>query len=149
MTSYFPDINVWLALAVEWHPHSDAAWEWMNGVPKANSIYFSRHTQMGLLRLLCTEQVMGKKILTTKQAWHMHDQLLDDLRVRLEPEPVGLSEIFRSVTQLKGRESAPKFLADAYIIAFAQATGSKLVTFDRALSIVAHAGACTVIIPGA
>jgi predicted nucleic acid-binding protein len=30
MTSFFPDLNVWLALSVASHSHSAAAWRWMN-----------------------------------------------------------------------------------------------------------------------
>lgn len=39
-----------------------------------------RVTQIGLLRLLTSESVMGSEMLTPK-AWHAHDEFLEDDRV--------------------------------------------------------------------
>lgn len=54
---------------------------------------------------------------------------MDD-RVEFVEEPHGLERRFRALT--RGRLSAPKAWADAYLTAFADASQLTLVTFDRA-----------------
>jgi hypothetical protein len=69
MTSFFPDVNVWLALSVTGHRHCAGAWQWMEGLPEEAKLLFSRYTQIGLLRLLTNSSVMGEQTLTLKQTW--------------------------------------------------------------------------------
>jgi predicted nucleic acid-binding protein len=59
MTSFFPDLNVWLALSVSGHSHSRRAWQWLDGLTDEVTLLFSRYTQIGLLRLLTNASVMG------------------------------------------------------------------------------------------
>jgi hypothetical protein len=49
MTSFFPDLNVWLALSVAGHSHSADAWQWANLLPRETRLIFCRYTQIGLL----------------------------------------------------------------------------------------------------
>jgi predicted nucleic acid-binding protein len=53
MTSFFPDVNVWLALSVAEHSHSAFALDWLNRLPADTTLLFSRYTQLdqALLRL--------------------------------------------------------------------------------------------------
>ena len=39
MTSFFPDLNVWLALSVAGHSHSAEAWKWLSLVPAETRLW--------------------------------------------------------------------------------------------------------------
>jgi uncharacterized protein len=133
MTSYFPDLNVWIALSVSVHPHSEQAWRWVKLLPSDDRLIFSRYTQIGLLRLLTNKAVMGDQTLTLRQAWAVFDQWLADPRVVFRPEPRQMEENFRLSTEPYASEAASKWIGDCWLLAFAQATRSHLITFDRAL----------------
>jgi len=129
----FPDLNVWLALSVQSHVHHRAAARWLGALPSSQRICFCRFTQLGLLRLLTTAQLMGAdEVLTQLQAWRIYDEWLSDERVVFLQEPPDLEKSFRGLTQL--HRAAPKDWADSYLLSFAQAAGLKLVTFDKAMS---------------
>jgi toxin-antitoxin system PIN domain toxin len=125
----FPDVNVWLALSYERHEHHLAARAWFSSLSDYNSICFSRFTQLGLLRLLTTEAVMGSSVMSQKQAWVIYDAWINDDRVLLAEEAAGLEAVFRRLSQ-SSRPSS-KVWADAYLVAFASVAGMSLVTFDR------------------
>jgi toxin-antitoxin system PIN domain toxin len=133
MTLFFPDLNVWLALSVEGHVHSAAAWDWLQHVPDGARLIFSRYTQLGLLRLLSNPSVMGERTLTLAQAWGVYDRWLADPRVELYPEPQGLDAAFRAATKPVAGQTASQWIGDAFLLAYAQQCGATLVTFDRAL----------------
>ena len=130
-SSSFPDLNVWLALLTPDHAGHERAREWWNR-DQSEAIVFCRQTQLGLLRLLTTPAVMGGKPLTMSQAWAAHDRLHADARVSLWGEPPGLEAALRRQTGLLRAE--PKLWADAYLMAFAVASGLTLVTFDKPLA---------------
>jgi predicted nucleic acid-binding protein len=96
-------------------------------------LFFCRFTQLGLLRLLTAEVVMGRdEVMTQQQAWEAYDLWLQDERVGFLDESPEIETPFRTMT--RSRQSAPKDWADSYLAAFAQAAQLTLVTFDRALS---------------
>jgi toxin-antitoxin system PIN domain toxin len=129
----FPDINVWLALTFEGHPHHHVAIVWFDSLPDSARLYFCRFTQMGLLRLLTTDAVMKpSQPLTQQQAWHQYDRWLEDDRVIVADEQPLIEDLFRRGSQL--RRAAPKDWADSYLIAFAMSSNFQLVTFDRAMT---------------
>ncbi len=129
----FPDLNVWLALSYESHIHHRVASAWFDSLLDSSRLCFCRMTQIGLLRLLTTEQIMNpQEVLTQRQAWLVYDQLLEDDRIVFIDEPADLEIAFRSASQL--RRAAPKDWADSYLIAFARSAGFRLVTFDKAIS---------------
>ena len=70
MTLFFPDLNIWLALSVAAHSHSADAWDWVKLLSDDRKLIFSRYTQIGLLRLLTNNTVMGEQTLTLRNAWH-------------------------------------------------------------------------------
>ena len=128
----FPDLNVWLALSVQSHVHHHAAARWLGALPSSQRLCFCRFTQLGLLRLLTTAQLMGAdEVLTQLQAWGVYDAWLSDERVLFLQEPPDLEKAFRGLTQL--RRASPKDWADSYLISFAQAAGLQLVTLDKAM----------------
>jgi uncharacterized protein len=126
--TFFPDVNVWLALVVAEHTHSGAAQNWAQQAT-SDWIVLNRITQMGLLRMLTNSSVMGRDALTGAAAWLVADELLERENIRLVKEPDGLERNWRDLTP-KGRIS-PNFWTDAYLAAFARTTGFTLVTFDR------------------
>ncbi len=123
-------MNVWLALATPEHVHATIAkqwWEQENG-----TIAFCRLTQLGFLRLMTTAAAMDGKPLTIAEAWRVYDRFYDDDRVTLIAEPTEVEKRFRE--KAAGRTVSPKVWADAWLLAFAQASEGALVTFDRVLS---------------
>jgi uncharacterized protein len=129
-SSVFPDLNVWIALSSTRHAHHLKAADWLHSADEVR-LAFCRYTQLGFLRLLTTQAVMGDDTLSQIEAWHEYDQWLKTGLVVVLEEPRLLEETFRSHTE--GRRSSPKEWSDAYLAAFAIASGIRLVTFDRAL----------------
>jgi hypothetical protein len=74
MTSFFPDLNVWLALSDTGHSHTAIAWQWLNHLPGDAMLLFSRYTQVGLLRLLTNAAVMHEYTLTVQNGWTVYDR---------------------------------------------------------------------------
>lgn len=132
MTSYFPDINVWVALNDDRHLHHPAANEWYQALPDDSHIVFCRHTQLGLFRVLSTPAVMGDEALTLRACWQIFDRWAGTGQVRWATESTELDQALRART---GANSvSPKIWTDAYLAAFAETAGLKLVTFDKALA---------------
>ena len=133
MKSYFPDINVWVALTYRRHQHHAVAAGWFDRI-KNDTAGFCRLTQIGFLRLLTHPQVMGDEVRTQAQAWKAYDELTSDPRIIFHAE----LELDRVDAEFKAMStsdrSSPQQWPDAYLAAFAHAEGLVLVTFDRALS---------------
>jgi len=133
MTSFFPDVNVWLALSVATHSHSSAAWEWMRTLPSESQLLFSRYTQLGLMRLLTNDSVMGEETLTLRRAWAVFDRWLADPRVALYPDPRNVDPQFRKATMPFASKPASKWVGDCWVLASAAGNLATLVTLDKAL----------------
>jgi len=148
MTSFFPDLNVWLALSVAGHSHSADAWTWANLLPRETRLIFCRYTHIGLLRLLTHQTVMGEQTLTVRKAWSVYDRWLADPRVDFYPEPRNADAEFRRVTEPFGARPASKWIGDAWLLASSNGLQSTLVTFDRALYQQARKQGYSVVMPG-
>ena len=131
-TLNFLDANVWLALLWGRHVHSERARLWFEQAGDEQFL-FCRFTQITVLRLLTTEQIMGQDTKSMSEAWKLWDQVRADDRVTFLPEPEDMEKEFRSRSRLS--RPSPKVWADAYLLAFACVSGVKLVTFDRALKV--------------
>jgi toxin-antitoxin system PIN domain toxin len=131
-SSVFLDINVWLAISSRDHRHFESAWAWYKALPPRTVLLFCRITQLGLLRLLTTQAVMGQGTLTQAQAWEAYDRLLATAGTEFVEEPAGMESIFRSLSN--AQQASPKDWADAYLSALSFTAGVPLVTFDRALA---------------
>jgi toxin-antitoxin system PIN domain toxin len=126
----FPDINAWVALTHGRHVHHLVASDWFSSLKSDVRFTFCRFTQLGLLRLLTAEAVMGEDVMDQTSAWAVYDRWLEDGRVSFLEEPPGLDRRFRMLTHSK--RAAPKAWADAYLASFAETAQVTLVTFDRA-----------------
>jgi toxin-antitoxin system PIN domain toxin len=133
MTSFFPDVNVWLALTVTGHSLRARAWGWFDGLPEDTRLVYSRFTQLGLLRLLTNPSAMGGALLTLGQALEAFDLWSSDPRVEFSPEPRDLDRALRGFLAPFAAKSATKWIGDCYLLAFAEQSHSRLVTFDEAL----------------
>lgn len=131
-TYLFPDVNVWLALAHEIHPHHKAVKAWSERLDGESIVCFCRFTQLGLLRLLTNQSAMGGDVLTQLQAWKAFDALLADPGNQMVDEPAGIDRLFRKETS--SNAASTRQWADGYIAAFAMAAGMRLVTLDKALA---------------
>ncbi len=131
-SSVFLDVNVWLALSTRDHQHFEAAWNWYTGTSPDTVLTFCRFTQLGYLRLLTMQTVMGKGTLTQAEAWRAYDEWIEAAGAEMAEEPLGLEALFRLRSHSK--LASPKEWTDAYLAAFAEAAGLTLVTFDRALA---------------
>jgi predicted nucleic acid-binding protein len=100
----FPDINVWMALTYDRHIHHAGARRWFETLEATARLFFCRLTQLGLLRLLTTEAVMGRgEVMTQLGAWEAYDRWLEDGRVSFLDEPPGTERLFRSLSRLNTR----------------------------------------------
>ena len=129
-TLNFLDANVWLALLWSRHIHSERARSWFKQAEEEQFL-FGRFTQITVLRLLTTEQIMGEDTKSMAEAWGLWDRIWADDRVAFVPEPEDIEKAFRARSRMPSR--SPKVWADAYMLVFTAVAGLKLITFDRAL----------------
>lgn len=127
MTVSLPDVNVWLALVAEGHVHHLAARDWF-ATQSNSSVAFCRVTQMGLLRLLTNNRVMGPSPRTIPQAWDVFFRLRLDQRIVFALDWEGVDDIWRQLMIEPG--TGPSSWTDAYLAALAQAHSYQLVSFD-------------------
>jgi len=106
MTSFCPDINVWIALAYDGHEHHHAAAVWFEGLNEEIA-YFCRLTQLGFLRLLTHPTVMRRDVRSQAEAWAAYDALQTDERVSFQEEgdAAELESVLRKLTAA-GRSSS-------------------------------------------
>jgi uncharacterized protein len=147
MISFFPDVNVWLALSVAGHRHNAESWNWLNLLSREARILFSRYTQVGLLRLLTNQTVMGDRTLTVRKAWTVYDRWINDPRVEFYPEPRGIEAAFRESTGPFSNKPASKWIGDCYLLAYAKQNQAVLATFDQALYELAGKEGYAAVIP--
>jgi len=121
---------VWLALVTQRHVHHPSASKWFDDLDQ-EPVAFCRITQMGLLRLLTQERVMGEDVVTQQEAWEIYDQIKEDPRIGFLNEPSALEPLWRSFSVQK--RPAHHAWTDAYLMAFAKARDLTLVSFDGAI----------------
>jgi len=123
-----PDLNVWLALLNANHPHHSAAKRYWED-DAASRIAFCRITMLGLLRLSTNKVVMGGSPYSTGEAWQAYQAAAALPEVSFVAEPQGIEALMQE------HSAAPTFRSadwtDAYLAAFAQLAGLRLVSFDK------------------
>ena len=124
------DVNVWLATLVASHPHHEAAvrW-WRESVLPDGRVAFCRLTQLGVLRLLSNERVMGRQRLSHRLAWKTVTGVVAQPQVGFLTEPYGIDRELAALCA--GNGSSSGFWSDAYLAAFARAGRHQFATFDR------------------
>jgi toxin-antitoxin system PIN domain toxin len=147
MSSYCPDLNVWMALSDIAHVRHLLASAWLARIPPHARVVFCRYTHLGLLRLLSNRAVMGEETMTLDQAWRVYDEWLADPRADFHPEPPGLDEALRDAAASMPGQPAAKAIGDAYLLAFSKASRATLVTFDQELAERARRQGSRAVIP--
>jgi toxin-antitoxin system PIN domain toxin len=127
------DINVWVAMTCDRHQHHGAAAAWYGSIDDATFL-FCRFTMLGLLRLLTNQKVVAGETFHIAEALAIYDRWMLDPRVELAAEPRQTDAAFRRALEPLARLAATKAVADSYLIAFAEAAGAHIVTFDRGLA---------------
>jgi len=125
---FLPDVNVLFPLLVSRHASRARALEWFDRLD-AGEAALCRLTRLGALRLLCTPQVMGPDVLRPRAALAALKILEADERIVALPEPEGVDDALETLVSRCG--ATPNLWTDAYLAAFAQAAGLRIVTFDR------------------
>ena len=98
-------------------------------VPAGHRPGFCRLTQLGVLRLLSNERVMGPRCLDHSRAWEVVTRVTAQRGVSFLPEPAGIDEHLAGAC--RGGRFSTGFWTDAYLAAFARAGRYRLATFDR------------------
>ena len=121
------DVNVWLALAIQEHPHHKAAvsyWRGHTGLVR----FFCRVSALSLVRLLSHPKLMADRPLTLAKAWALYRRFaaLPGVAMLIEPEDLDADLDPRVTPKLPAR-----LFTDAYFAARASKSQVRLVTFDR------------------
>lgn len=122
-----PDVNVWLALLNAQHSHHQAAKHYWDRAA-AQRISFCRITMLGLLRLSTNKAVMGGTPYSTAQSWQAYQAVIDLPEVSFVSEPAGIDGLMVKLTSQS--KFKPADWTDAYLSAFAQLAGLRMVSFD-------------------
>ncbi len=128
---YLADVNVIFPLLLSRHQHRRKALEWFDATA-AGDVALCRLARLGVLRLLCTGQVMGPDVLQPCSALEALEALEADERIVLLHEPEGLDAKLKML--VVSRATTPNLWTDAYLAAFARVAALKLVSFDRGFS---------------
>lgn len=120
------DVNVWLALSDPDHTHHGVAKDyWVE--PDAAEVAFCRVSMMGFLRLSTHPKVLSKTP-SAGEAWNLYQQYLAHPQVIFLGEPPDFEACLERLT------ASPSFVhrlwMDAYLAAFAIASGCRFVSFD-------------------
>ena len=135
-----PDVNVWLALLNSQHPHHVLAKAYWDGAA-GQRIAFCRITMLGLLRLSTNKTVMGGTPYTSLQAWQAYQAVMALPEVSFLAEPQGIEPAMQKLTQpekqlqkqvqRQPQKAATPDWTDAYLAAFANLAGLRMVSFDK------------------
>ncbi len=120
------DINLWLALVDKRHIHhpvAQAYWS-QNG---ASQFAFCRMTMLGFLRLATSLKVVVNPK-TNAEAWSIYQEFRALPNTLFLAEPADLETHFQSLTTATALPH--RLWTDAYLAAFAIASGGRLVSFD-------------------
>ena len=132
LSSYLADVNFILAILHPEHPHSLTANAWLAEISVAGSIGICRVAQMGAIRLLTKNLVMGDAILSGRDAWQYVKRLFDDERIIFVSEPSNFEQVWETICSWTPQGSSAE--TDAYLAAFAIALKVTIVTFDKGLT---------------
>lgn len=121
------DASVWSPLSAPDHVHYTRARRYWDD-EAADELAFCRITVLALLRHLTNARILGEAALSSGAAWRALKTWLALPQITLLAEPAGVDELLGQwAGQLDLR--AGKW-TDAYLAAFAVASGCRLVAFD-------------------
>ena len=121
------DVSVWLPLSASDHEHYARARRYWDEEAD-DALAFCRITALALLRHLTNPRILGEAALDGGAAWQALQTWLSTPRVVLLEEPASLDEFlgrWSDTLDVRGGQ-----WNDAYLAAFAMASGCRLVAFD-------------------
>ena len=129
-----PDLNVWLALVVQEHPHHALARRYWDDVAMGRVLgqkqHFCRATMLGLVRLLCQPKLMGEGVLGLAEAHAIYRQLRDTEGVAFCADAESADAILAEWATDPSKPLPARLWSDAWLAATAEAAGLRLVSFD-------------------
>ncbi len=121
------DASVWLPLSAPEHVHYLRARRYWDEESEGE-MAFCRVTELALLRHLTNARILGNAALNGRAAWQALSDWLAVPRINFLPEPPGVEELLAQwAEQLNLRRGD---WTDAYLAAFAVASGCRIVAFD-------------------
>jgi toxin-antitoxin system PIN domain toxin len=121
------DASVWLPLCAPEHVHYLRARRYWDE-ESASELAFCRVTALALLRHLTNAKILGNAALDGGAAWRALETWLALPQIILLAEPPGLDEL---LAQWAGKlDLRTGQWTDAYLAAFAAASGCRLIAFD-------------------
>lgn len=132
MASHLIDVNIWLALVFERHPHHAAAVRWWRAREAEATALFCRITQSAFLRISTGRaflEALAVPRRSNAEAWRSYELMQREARVGFADEPPDIEAVWKRLSN-HDRQST-KLWTDAYLAAFAIAAGLNFVTFDR------------------
>ena len=121
------DVNVWLALAIDEHPHHRVARQYWSEHAHTRKL-FCRLSAMSFVRLLTQPKLMADGALELADAWRLYERYAALPTVGMLPEPDGVDT---QLAQLVAMKLPARLLTDAYFAALTLCAQLRLVTFDK------------------
>lgn len=135
MSAVLFDVNIWIALAFDSHPHHAVAKDEFEGVDSTNPAVFCSMTQFAFLRLITNPSIQkcyGTRLITNNDAWQTWERLMELPQVGWLDETGDLNELWSRYARLNS--ASPKVWMDAWLAAFAASHKITLVTLDHDFS---------------
>ena len=129
-----PDLNVWLALVVQEHPHHALARRYWDAAAMARVLgqkqHFCRATMLGLVRLLCQPKLMGEGVLGLVEAHAIYRQLRETDGVAFCADAESADAVLTAWAADPSNPLPARLWSDAWLAATAESAGLRLVSFD-------------------
>ena len=122
-----PDVNVWLAMVDENHPHHPRALVYWHD-QSAPEIAFCRVTSLAFLRLATHPKVLSRP-LCHDEAWDIHQRYRIEAQVGFIQDSPGIDTEFMTMSRVS---NFPHHLwTDCYLAALARYRNCRVVSFDN------------------
>ncbi len=121
------DASVWLPLSAPDHVHYPRARHYWDK-EAAGELGFCRVTALALLRHLTNSRILGDVALDGAAAWRAFETWLALPQITFLTEPPGLEELLAQWARKLDLRTGQ--WTDAYLAAFAAASGCRLIAFD-------------------
>jgi len=132
LTRFLADVNFLIAILDIKHEHSEQASSWLKNAGERHSIVICRVAQMGAIRLLTKQSIMGAGVLTGAEAWGYLNTLFKDDRFVFGSEPVSFESSWQTICEWTPKGSSAE--TGSYLAAFAIAGNLTMVTFDGGMT---------------
>jgi len=121
-----PDVNVWLAMVDENHPHHTRATAYWQNESSAE-IAFCRLTVLAFLRLATHPKVLSRP-LSSDEAWDIYHRYRIEAGVGFIEDAAEIDPDFMALTRVA---DFPHHLwTDGYLAAFARFRNCRIISFD-------------------